>query len=331
MGGVGGVQPKSRLLSRLLGTLISSVLIISLSVNVYAWVWFKASTGGPNEVMYQDGNPDERIVIVPIKGIIGDDTTGFVRSALATLKARPPKAVILRIDSGGGAVGASDRTYYALLKFKEELNIPIVASFGSYAASGGYYVAVPADHIFAEPTTITGSIGVMGGTFTGERLLRMIGVKAEILTATNSPEKDIANTNWRDWTERDRQTVLRLLDRAHDRFVEVVTLGRKLKLTAEQVKELANGAVFTAEEAIANGLVDESGYLDKAIDKAAQLAGIDPAIKPLVNVIVPRSSPLDMLTGGRIQSDTPPVAVQLRQLIEEMQAIRLEYRMPPMR
>ena len=316
--------------SRMLTALVSTVLIVSLCLNVYALLWVMASTAGPREQTYQAGDVAQRIVIVPIKGLIDDDTTGFVRQALDSLKADPPQAVILRVDSGGGMVGASDRVWYALTKFKEQTQIPIVASFGSYAASGGYYVAAPADHIFVEPTTITGSIGVMGGAFTAERLLNMIGVKPEILVATGSPEKDVANTSWRTWTEKDRQTVRRVLDQAYDRFVEVVALGRQSKLTVEQVKELATGKVYTAAEAIENKLVDENGYLDSAIDKAAQLAGISPSIRPHVTVIAPSRSPLDMLLGGRLSSDVPASAEQLRRAIEQISATRVEYRMPPL-
>ena len=317
-------------MSRVLTALVSTVLLVSICLNVYALMWVVASTAGPQEQTYQDGEATQRIVIVPIKGLIDDSTQGFVRQALDALEANPPQAVILRVDSGGGTVGASDRIWYALTKFKEQTHIPIVASFGSYAASGGYYIAAPADHIFVEPTTITGSIGVMGGAFTAERLLTMVGVKPEILVATGSPDKELANTMWRNWTEKDRETVRRVLDQAYDRFVEVVALGRQSKLTGEQVKELATGKVYTAAEAIENKLVDESGYLDSAIDKAAQLAGISPSVTPLVSVIAPNPSPLDILLGGRISSDAPSSAEQLRKAIEQISATRVEYRMPPL-
>jgi len=317
--------------SRMLTALISTVLVVSLGLNVYALLWVMASTSGPHEQTYQEGDTTNRIVVLPIKGLIDDGTMGFVRQALGSLEADPPKAVILRVDSGGGTVGASDRIWYALTKFKEQTQIPIVASFGSYAASGGYYVATPADHIFVEPTTITGSIGVMGGAFTVERLLNLIGVKPEILVATESPDKDVANTSWRSWTEKDRDTVRRVLDQAYDRFVEVVALGRQSTLTAEQVKELATGKVYTAAEAIENKLVDESGYLDSAIDKAAQLAGIPPSVSPHVTVIAPTPSALDILLGGRVSSDAPSSAEQLREAIEQISATRVEYRMPPLR
>lgn len=320
---------KSRLLARIVPALVSSVLILSLFFNFYAWLLFKASASGPSEQIYQVGDVETRIVILPIKGLIDDSTTGFVRSALQALSNDTPQALILRIDSGGGTVGGSDRTYHALMKFKQKFKIPIVASFGSYAASGGYYVALPADYIFVEPTTITGSIGVMGGAFTAKELLDKVGIKSEILTATQSPEKDAANTMWRDWTDRDRKVVRNILDQAYDRFVEVVAEGRSSKLTLEQAKAVASGAVYTASEAIANGLVDESGYLDAAIEKAAQLAGLDPT-KVQVGLMVPRTSALDLFTGGRVSTSTPISAGLIRQLLDEMRTTRFEYRMPPL-
>ena len=145
---------------------------------------------------------------------------------------------------------------------------------------------------------------------------------------TGSPEKDVANTSWRTWTEKDRQTVLRVLDQAYDRFVEVVAQGRESKLTEEEVKALATGKVFTAKEAIENKLVDEGGYLDSAIDKAARLAAIDPSIKPQVGIIVQSPSPLAILSGGRVSTDTSVSGEQLRKVIEEMATTRVEYRMP---
>src|SRR5690606_2688533 len=113
------------------------------------------------------------------------------------LRENKPKALILRIDSGGGTVGASDRIWNELARFRQETEIPIVASFGSIAASGGYYIAAGADHIIAEPTCITGSIGVMANVMTFDRLLDKVGVTPEVLVAQGSPEKDVANNVFR--------------------------------------------------------------------------------------------------------------------------------------
>jgi len=284
---------------------------------------------GPIEKQYADGNNLTRIVILPISGLIADDQAEFVREALAKLRHNKPKAVVLRVDSGGGTVAASDRIANELDKFRAETGVPIVASFGGIAASGGYYVAANADHIFVEPTTITGSIGVIAEAFTFDELVNKIGVKPEIVTATPATKKDMLNP-FRPWTEDDRQALRAILDDAYGRFVTVVANGRKrANLTRQDVEALATGEVFTAKQAVANKLADAEGYLGDAIEKAKSLAGLSTTANPEVRMIE-QPRPFSIL--GAFGASTPPMnwkdldGAQVRRWAAELSAPRLEYR-----
>jgi len=261
-----------------------SLLVVSLLANVYLAGILFSMNAGLKEVEYQKGDAKQRIVILPINGLIDDAAAVFVRRALSDLRENRPVAVILRVDSGGGFVAPSDRIWHELVKFKNDTQIPVIASFGGLAASGGYYVAAPTDYIVAEPTCTTGSIGVMAQGFTIDQLLAKIGVTPEVLVATTSPEKDVANDIARAWTEKDRQVLTQVLDHLHQQFIDVVRQGRT-QLTAEELAAVTDGRIFNADEALAAKLIDQVGYLDAAIDAAAQRANLASGAAAHVTVI----------------------------------------------
>ena len=280
-----GYQPapqssrRGGIFSRILTSLFTGILLASLLANVWFGIYFYQMNVGPSETVYQTGQSAERLVILPISGMIDSGTHGFVRDSLQSLRQSPPAAIILRVESGGGGVGPSDRVWKELQRFRADMKqrgneVPIIASFGSVAASGGYYIAAPSDQIFAEPTTTTGSIGVMAPAFTIDKMLENIGVTPEIIEAPGSPKKDLANNIARPWTEADRDKLRQILDQAYEQFVDVVHQGRNDVLSEEQVREVASGEAFTAQQAKQNKLVDEIGYLADAIDAAAQAANI---------------------------------------------------------
>lgn len=329
--------PPSRgrgLAGRLFISLLSAFLLSSIILNVYLGLFFVRVTSGPNEATYEDGDADQRIVVIPVMGMINEETSWFVRSALRHLRDDPPKAVILRVDSGGGLIGACDLIWHELKMFKaaeKTQGIPIVASFGSVAASGGYYVSALADHIVAEPITVTGSIGVMAPLFTIDRLLDKVGITPEFLVAPKSPNKDVANNISRAWTERDRRKVRDQLNHAHDRFVDVVFEGRRDQLGNRQAaKDLASGDVYSTQEAIKNKLVDSEGYMDSAIEEAMKLANIDAGVRPKVTIIKPPYS-LSVLNliSGRTESLPSFSAAQVRDWMWELATPRLAYRLWP--
>lgn len=319
------VSRRRQIFTRVVSGLITSTFIFSIVLNIYLVMMVASMFAGPSESTYAEGDRRRRIVIVPINGAIGDQTAKFVHAALKRLRDDPPKAVILRVDSPGGGVAASDRIWHELVQFKQETQIPLVASFGASATSGGYYISAPADHILAEPTTVTGSIGVIAQAFTLQELLHKVGITPEIVAATAATKKDRLNP-MREWTDEDRAVLRKILDDAYERFVDVVAQGRQGRLTAEEVRALATGEVYTCAQAISNKLVDEQGYLDAAIAKAKELAGIPADVTPMVTTMAPSESLgwLGLLRGPGQDLDAVS-GRQLRQWLQELMVPRIEY------
>jgi len=316
---------RSGIIRRVVTGIVSSLLLFSLVLNLYLGAYFASTMRGLRETPYRTGDPDQRIVILPIEGVINDDTAVFVHRAFEQLRQDVPKAIVLRVESGGGGVAASDRIWHELVEFKNETGIPVVASFGAYAASGGYYVSAPADYIIAEPSTITGSIGVIARSFTVHHLLEKVGITPEIIAASNATKKDMLNP-MRSWTDQDRQALRSILDEFYDRFVEVVDMGRS-GLNLQEVKQLATGEVFTCSQALSEKLIDEQGYLDLAIAKAKQLAKITQDDQPMVTKISQSHGfgALSALFGSDINRHSVMDATQVRQWVTELSMPRVEY------
>lgn len=317
-------------ITRVLTGLFASLLLISIILNFYLGLYFISSMSGPQEVVYHKGDATQRIAVIPVSGMIDDSTAVAVRQTLQALRDNPPKAVILRVDSGGGGVSASDRIWHELQLFKKELNIPIVASFGSVAASGGYYISADSDYIVIEPTGLTGSIGVIAQAFTVQGLLDKVGVTPEIIASSKANKKDNLSP-FRAWDEEDRSELRVILDAAHERFVKIVSDGRSKVLTPEQVAVLATGAPYTAQEALDNKLVDALGYMDSAIAKAKELAKLDPSSNPSVVVVSPAKK-FSILGLLGMSSQTPSAASlfdsqEVRKLVGELSQPRVEYTM----
>jgi protease-4 len=187
------------------------------------------------------------------------------------------RAIVLRIDSPGGGVGPSQEIFAEVRKADHVK--PVVVSMGSVAASGGYYIAVPARRILANPGSITGSIGVIMEFTNFQELLQKIGLKSDVIKS--GEHKDIGSPI-RPLSASDRNILQTMIDDVHAQFVDAVAEGRKMEPDA--VRALADGRIFTGRQALAAGLVDELGNLQDAIDVAATLAGIEG--KP--GVIYPR-------------------------------------------
>jgi protease-4 len=203
------------------------------------------------------------------------------------------RAVVLRVDSPGGGVVASDEIYHAL----QQLDKPVVVSMGSLAASGGYYISTAADYIYANPHTLTGSIGVISQFVTAEELLDEVGVEVVVITAGES--KDFGSFS-REMTDEERAYWQALIDETHDAFIQIVADGRGMSV--QEVRQLADGRVFTGQQALDLGLVDEIGYFNDAIQKAAALGGISG--EPRIHELIPDISLFDSLYG--IQASQRP-------------------------
>jgi len=201
------------------------------------------------------------------------------------------KAIVLRLNTPGGGVTAAQELYEAIRKFRTQSGKKVVASMASVAASGGYYVACAADKIYANPGSITGSIGVIAEWYNYGDLLRW--AKMEDVVIKSGRLKD-AGSPTRPLTEEERAYFQALIDNLYNQFVSAVAKSRKMEDAT--VRKLADGRVFTGEEAKANGLVDELGTLQDAIAAAGKMAGI--AGKPaIVRPVKKRLSLLDLLLG----------------------------------
>lgn len=308
--------------------LMAAFLTFSVFLNIYFGAYFASSVSGPIESHYAGTDATQRIVILPIEGAIDSETANYVAKALRALRNKKPLALILRINSPGGGVSPSDQIWNGLVQFKKDTNIPIVASFGGVAASGGYYIASASDYIVSEPTCITGSIGVIAQAFTLDRMMDKVGVTPETIVSTDSTQKDTLNT-FRPWTESDRTELRGILDSAYERFIKIVDDGRP-DLDLEQVRKLATGAPYTTDQALENKLVDAQGYLGDAITKTIALAGLPAGSDPKITVIQ-QHSPFGFL-GAMGQSATLDIgsvfkSEKIRGLAGDLAIPQLEYRM----
>jgi protease-4 len=207
-----------------------------------------------------------KVALVNVEGPILD-SVDVVDEIKEYAKDHSIRAIILRIDSPGGAVGPSQEIYEEVKKASVEKHV--VVSMGSIAASGGYYIAAPADVIFANPGTLTGSIGVIMEIPNIEGLMSKIGVQTEVIKS--GKHKDMASA-FKKMAKEDRDILQGVLDNVHEQFIRAVAEGRKL--TVEGLRPIADGRIFTGEQAKVLRLVDELGTLEDAIKKAAELAGI---------------------------------------------------------
>ena len=178
------------------------------------------------------------------------------------------RALIIRINSPGGGVTASDIMYERLVQFRARRKIPVVALMEDVGASGGYYVACGADKILAHPTTITGSIGVIMQTVSLAQTLAMIGVQTQAVTS--GPMKDMASP-FKPLDPKDLAVLQTMIDAYHERFLAVVGTSRT-GLSAEKIRELADGRIYSAPQARDNGLVDALGYVGDAFELAKVLS-----------------------------------------------------------
>lgn len=216
------------------------------------------------------------------------------------------KGLVLRIDSPGGGVGASQEIYQAVKRVGKKKKV--VASMGGVAASGGYYIAVAADKIVANPGTVTGSIGVLMDYVNVEDLLSFLKLHAELLTAGKL--KDVGSP-LRPLTPQDRAFLQSLLDNMHAQFLQAVQENRGID--PKKMKELGDGRVFTGQQALEEKLIDKLGNQQVAVDLAAELAGIEGEPK----LLYPKKKKprlLDLLLDGEIESRVISLVYSLREV-----------------
>jgi protease-4 len=230
------------------------------------------------------GKGESRILVIPVEGLITASPAGgsFGRSSPSSLayvtgqldaarKDKRIKAVVLKIDSPGGVVSACDAIYEELIRYKKERKIPIVAQQMTVAASGGYYLSMVADRVLAQPTTVTGSIGVIMMKVNAQGLFSKIGVADD--TVKSGASKDMMSV-FKEMAPPERAIIQGILDAMHKKFISVVTDSRKDVLDPATSFD---GRVFIGADALARRLIDGIGYLPDAIEEAKKLAGLTEA------------------------------------------------------
>ncbi|HEV8141370.1 MAG TPA: signal peptide peptidase SppA [Methylomirabilota bacterium] len=279
--------------SRTLGVLTATLVIY---VGVAALFLAIASSGRGGEGARIFG---PRVAIVELEGMILE-VEDLIRDLKLYRENPQVKAVVIRINSPGGVVGPTQELHQALMRVREA-GKPVVASLGSVAASGGYYTAVAADRIFANPGTLTGSIGVIMQMANVESLFKKVGVDYVVVKAGRY--KDIGNFT-RPMTPEERRVLQTLLDDVHAQFIDAVATGRKLD-RADVVK-FADGRVFSGTQARDLKMIDTLGSFEDAINEAAKLAGL--RVPPSVIRPSRRFSLFDLVRsqlGVRLDALTP--------------------------
>jgi len=229
----------------------------------------------------------------PLSGsTVGSDT--IIEAIREAEKNDKVKAIVLRVDSPGGSALASDLIWRELKICKK----PVVASMGDVAASGGYYVTMNAKKVFAEPGTVTGSIGVFGMKLVTGGVYEKFGLKTEVVSRGKNSG---AGSSLTKWSESERKALTETVEDVYDQFLSKAVAGRQAngqKMTREQLEGLAGGRVWTGRQAKANGLVDELGTLDDAVAYAKKEAGVDPKQEMELLMLPKPTSFLDQLMEG---------------------------------
>lgn len=240
----------------------------------------------PLEERTLEGEGRSKILLLDVSGFISEQErrSGLhtESSMVATLKEalqvaekdRDVRGVIIKINSPGGTVTASDIVYHELLSFRKKNGVPIYAVITGVGASGAYYIASATDMIMAHPTSITGSIGVVAMKFNLERLMEKIGVQEE--TMKSADKKDMMSP-FRPSTPEEKEIMQSIMDSLHKRFVDVVVTGRKGALSRKEIEHLADGRIYTSGQALESGLIDKIGYLEDAVELMKESLQIEEA------------------------------------------------------
>lgn len=267
---------------------LSSLLLVLMIVNSFeAWRPLVSGRQTLDQEYIEkvvEGSGEKKIVIVSIQGLIttasnslfaGDAGTveGFKKQLKQIKNDDKVEAVLLLIESPGGGMTASDIIYNEILEYKKEKKKKVVVLMGGVAASGGYYIAAAADKILAHPTTITGSIGVILPLINISELIQKYGVEDDSIVSGDM--KDLGSPT-RPMRPEEKVVLEGIIQQLYERFVDVVATGRDMPV--DEVKKLADGRIYTAQQALESGLIDQLGYLSDAIEAAKELAGLDEAL-----------------------------------------------------
>jgi protease-4 len=285
-----------------LGLLVLAVGLVVLVLAVGTGV--QSAPSAVYEEEYVSGEGPDKIAVVPVEGTIAsaDSSTGDLQPTVtpegladALQQANDDSsvaAVVLEVNSPGGGVTASDEMHQSILDFKRSSGKPVVVSMGDTAASGGYYISTAADRIVANETTLTGSLGVIFTLTDFSGLADRYGVEQEVV---KSGEFKDMGSSFRDLTPEEREILQSIVDESYDEFVSVIVEGRGLP--EERVREIADGRVYSGEQAKELGLVDSFGGLDEAARTEIPL--------PARNLEKGRSTSENSSDNGRKRTESP--------------------------
>jgi protease IV len=235
------------------------------------------------EVVLKPSESKNKILILDLNGFIGTslsptllrkegDLISRIYYRLKKASEDPRiKGVILRLDTPGGEVTATDILYTEILEFKKKTNLPVVGLMMGVAASGGYYVASACDFIIAHPSTITGSIGVISIFPDFHQLMDQLGIQVNVIKSGKMKD---AGSSFKELSPKEKDIFQEIVDELHQKFLDAVYRNRQSFISREKLEELADGRVYTASQALSLKLIDEIGYFDKAENKINQIAGI---------------------------------------------------------
>jgi len=261
--------------------IISALLVLLFSSCAAPRITLFSDDTVPLQEFTLRGKGKGKILVIPIKGEISSSTSkglifskpSMIQEIISQLKLaendRGIKAVILKINSPGGTVTASDILYNEIVTFKNRTGVKVVAAMMDVAASGGYYISLPADFIFAHPTTITGSIGVIFMQPKVNSLMGKIGVGLDI--NKSGKNKDMGSP-FRTTTDEEQKIFQELTDELGKRFINFVSIHRKLD--KNKLAQISTARIYLAPKALELGLIDKIGYLEDAIVKTRKLAGL---------------------------------------------------------
>ena len=294
------------------------------------------------EVTFENNQSKNKIAVLDITGIISSEPWDRTTHNLVDLisdqlrlagEDDSAKAVVLRVDSPGGEVLASDEIYRAIADFEKNYKKPVVASMGGLAASGGYYVSAPCRWIVANELTITGSIGVIMHSYNYRGLLNKVGVRPEVFKSGKFKDMLSGEKDEEDILPEEKQMVQSLIDETFERFKKVVAEGRENaseqnsgagRHLADNWKDYADGRVLSGKQAYELGFVDELGNFDTAVERARQLARIKDAN------LVQYQRPFDLGNLFRLfgESESRAVKIDLGMQLPKLQVGRLYFLSP---
>lgn len=290
---------------------------------------FLSRLGQPVEVIEEEGSTGSRILKINVDGTIDglEQPGGYSQEttlyAVEQIQEDPSiEAVLLSLDTPGGSVYEIREVYDLMMKVKEETDIPVYASMGSMAASGGVYYAMMAEEVYASPETWTGSIGVIMSTLNLEGLFDKIGLEERVFKTGDL--KDMGSAS-REITEEEEEVFESMIDESFDRFVQVVMDGRDME--EDVVREIADGRIYTAQQAQEIDLIDDILYEDQVIDKMKSDLGLEnPQIFSFEKPSSSFTSFLPFMDADLISRLGKSELEQTMEEIEKMSQLQIEYR-----